>query len=57
MTITTATISPNGGSVPPEPNNSNNNLAIILGICIPLGVISNILFYFSYWCYYLFRCD
>lgn len=50
MDIIRSDISPNGGTVPSD---SGPNLALILGICIPLAVISNLFLYFSYWTYYL----
>lgn len=45
MTIQTSSISVNGGTLPPDDNDDNNNnsgnpnLAIILGLAIPLGLI------------------
>ena len=50
MDIIRSDISPNGGTVPSD---SGPNLALILGICIPLAVISNLFLYFSYRTYYL----
>lgn len=59
MPIITGNVAPNGGTVPPQPTpnpnppptppSGNNNLALILGICIPLGVISKACFIFSNW--------
>lgn len=62
MQIASGSVFVNGGTIPPyptptpTPEPTTNNLAIILGICIPLGVISTLFCYLSYWCHYLFRC-
>jgi hypothetical protein len=45
MPISSSYVAPNGGSVPPNTNPSTNNLALILGICIPLAVISKTCIY------------
>lgn len=45
MPISSSYVAPNGGSVPPDTNPGTNNLALILGICIPLAVISKICIY------------
>lgn len=47
MPIASSYVAPNGGIVPPAPTptpDTTNNLALILGICIPLAVISKISF-------------
>lgn len=47
MSIITSLVTYNGGGIPPPA--SQTNLALILGICIPLGIISKYIFYHSYW--------
>lgn len=47
MPIITSFVTANGGSVPPPA--STTNLALILGICIPVGIISKYIYYHSYW--------
>lgn len=42
MSIITSLVTYNGGGIPPPA--SQTNLALILGICIPLGIISKIYF-------------
>lgn len=53
MEILSSKVTVNGGDIPtptPEPDdNSSPNLGLILGICIPVGVICNLSFYFSNW--------
>lgn len=57
MSIINSKVIAVGGTIPDDNDDDNSssgpNLALILGICIPVGLICKYLFILSNWSYYL----
>lgn len=46
MQVEMSSVAVTGGTIDYPDQNNSNNLGLILGICIPVGILSNFIFYF-----------